>query len=49
MNIRKSFKRWQSYHRTIRELSSLDNRSLHDLGINRGDIERIARESSEII
>ncbi len=49
MGIRKSFQKWQSYNRTVRELNSLDSRSLHDLGINRGDIIRIARESADSI
>ncbi len=49
MSIRKSFQKWQSYSRTVRELNSLDSRSLNDLGINRGDIDRIARESANSI
>ena len=49
MNIRKSYQKWQSYNRTVRELNALDSRSLNDLGINRGDIDRIARESADTI
>ena len=34
------------YLRTLRELSSCTDRELGDLGIARGDIYRIARESA---
>ncbi|WP_127143509.1 DUF1127 domain-containing protein [Pelagibacterium montanilacus] len=44
MSIRKTFKKWSAYQRTVRELQALDNRELNDLGIIRGDIERIARD-----
>lgn len=43
MGIRNAFRRWNAYQQTIRELNSLDNRSLTDLGIARVDIPRIAR------
>ncbi len=46
MGIRKSFQKWAAYQKTVRELNTLDARLLNDLGINRGDIERIAREHS---
>ena len=39
------YTRWQRYSRTIKELESLSNRDLADLGIARGDIRRIAREA----
>lgn len=42
--IRKTLRRWAAYQQTIRELGSLDNRQLADLGITRGDIQRIARD-----
>lgn len=32
------------YNITVRELESLDNRGLQDLGIARSDIKRLARE-----
>ena len=38
-----SFKKWRSYRRTVSELNSLSNRELDDLGINRGDINLVAR------
>jgi len=49
MGIRKSFQKWASYNRTVRELSALDSRSLNDLGINRGDIVRVARDHANMI
>ena len=36
---------WRRYNRTVTELKALSNRDLADLGISRGDIERIAREA----
>ena len=33
------------YNETVRELNRLNARELNDLGINRGDIERIARKT----
>ena len=44
MNIRKTVQKWALYQQTVRELNSLDNRSLNDLGIARSDISRIARD-----
>ena len=44
MNIRKVVQRWSVYRKTLNELEALDNRSLADLGIKRGDIHTIARE-----
>jgi uncharacterized protein YjiS (DUF1127 family) len=38
-----AYKRWQAYQDTVRQLEALDDRELDDLGINRGDIERVAR------
>ncbi len=43
MTIRQKIADFAAYQRTIRELSSLDNRQLSDLGITRGDIRNIAR------
>jgi uncharacterized protein YjiS (DUF1127 family) len=36
---------WKRYNRTVSELQALTNRELADLGINRTDIARIAREA----
>jgi uncharacterized protein YjiS (DUF1127 family) len=44
MDIRKTFRKWSAYQQTVRELSSLDNRQLNDLGISRADINRVARD-----
>ena len=44
MGIRTAIRRWNAYQQTVRELNSLDNRSLTDLGIARVDIPRIARD-----
>ncbi len=44
MGILKSFQKWSAYQRTFRDLNALDARSLDDIGINRGDIQRLARE-----
>lgn len=44
MNIRKTFQKWSAYNQTVRELNALGNRELGDLGINRADIQRIARD-----
>lgn len=49
MGIRKSFQKWSAYQQTVRELNALGNRELNDLGITRGDIERIARDHASQI
>ncbi len=46
MNLIRSYKNWRRYSQTVRELSRLNARELDDLGINRSDIERVARSSS---
>jgi uncharacterized protein YjiS (DUF1127 family) len=43
------FQRRQQYTQTKRELSSLSNRELNDIGIRPCDIERIARESAAML
>ncbi|RWK42070.1 DUF1127 domain-containing protein [Mesorhizobium sp.] len=45
MNPIRAFRNWRMYNETVRELNRLNARELNDLGINRGDIERIARKS----
>ncbi|MBU1174015.1 MAG: DUF1127 domain-containing protein [Alphaproteobacteria bacterium] len=42
--MNKILRRWNAYHQTVRELNSLDNRALADLGIQRADIPAIARD-----
>lgn len=44
MGIRKTLQKWAAYQQTVRELNALGSRELNDLGITRGDIERIARD-----
>ncbi|GLQ18348.1 DUF1127 domain-containing protein [Maritalea porphyrae] len=46
MEFGKTLRRWASYRQTVRELSALDDRELHDLGITRGDIQPLAREQA---
>nr|WP_084513959.1 DUF1127 domain-containing protein [Salipiger mucosus] len=36
----------RAYRRTARELSSLTDRELNDIGVNRGDIARIADQAA---
>jgi uncharacterized protein YjiS (DUF1127 family) len=44
MNIIKTFRKWSAYRVTVRELNALDDRTLNDLGISRGDIRPLARD-----
>jgi|APCry1669189768_1035252.scaffolds.fasta_scaffold33718_1 uncharacterized protein YjiS (DUF1127 family) len=37
---------WRRYRASVRELSQLSDRELADLGLNRYDIETVARRSS---
>ncbi|MEI2736278.1 MAG: DUF1127 domain-containing protein [Rhodoblastus sp.] len=37
---------WRRYRASIRELSRLTDRELHDLGIVRADIESVAKKSA---
>lgn len=36
------YRTWRRYRASLRELAGLDDRTLHDIGINRSDIEMIA-------
>ncbi|MEQ1901662.1 MAG: DUF1127 domain-containing protein [Devosia sp.] len=49
MGIRNTLKKWAAYQQTVRELASLDNRQLNDLGISRADIQKIARENARAL
>jgi len=42
MEFGKTLRRWSAYRQTVRELSALGDRELHDLGITRGDIQPLA-------
>lgn len=45
MNLIRSYRNWRQYRDTVSELNRLSNRELADLGIQRGEIARIARQS----
>ena len=34
---------WMRYREAVKELSQLSDRELHDIGVNRGSIEYVAR------
>jgi uncharacterized protein YjiS (DUF1127 family) len=38
---------YNRYHETLRELCSLDDRCLRDIGITRWDIDRVAQAAQE--
>uniref|UniRef100_UPI0019537C90 DUF1127 domain-containing protein n=1 Tax=Klebsiella aerogenes TaxID=548 RepID=UPI0019537C90 len=40
------FKAWLTYQRTKAELTQLDDRSLADMGFQRGEIEFLARKAA---
>lgn len=44
--IAKQIRRWQAYRRTLAELSVLDDRTLADINVARGDIVRVARHAA---
>ena len=46
MDIVGKYRHWRNYRRTVNELSSLSNRELSDIGINRADIRNVARRTS---
>ncbi|WP_439871791.1 DUF1127 domain-containing protein [Rhizobium leguminosarum] len=46
MNFSRSFNNWRKYRQTVTELGRMTDRELHDLGIDRSDIHRVAREAS---
>jgi len=41
------FRQWRRYNQSLRELNRLGERELADIGITRGDIPRVAWDSSE--
>lgn len=43
MNIARSINNWRKYRQTITKLGRVSNRELRDLGIERADIDRVAR------
>jgi uncharacterized protein YjiS (DUF1127 family) len=46
MNFTRSFSNWRKYRQTVSELGRMTTRELHDLGIDRSDIHRVAREAA---
>jgi uncharacterized protein YjiS (DUF1127 family) len=44
--LKTRFSAWKRYNRTVAELNALSGRELEDLGFNRADITRVAREAS---
>jgi uncharacterized protein YjiS (DUF1127 family) len=46
-HIVNAYRQWRRYNRSLVELSRLGDRELADIGISRGDIPRVAWESSE--
>jgi uncharacterized protein YjiS (DUF1127 family) len=41
------YRQWRRYNESLRELNRLGDRELADIGITRGDIPRVAWDSSE--
>lgn len=37
---------WRRYHANLRELASLDDRTLADIGLSRCDIDAVARSNA---
>jgi uncharacterized protein YjiS (DUF1127 family) len=46
-HIISAYRQWRRYNRSLSELNRLGERELADIGISRGDIPRVAWESSE--
>jgi uncharacterized protein YjiS (DUF1127 family) len=44
MNLIRNYRNWRRVRETVNELNRLSNRELADLGINRAEIERVARQ-----
>ena len=48
MTITQKFSAWRRYRDAVRELSSLNDRELQDIGIARDEIVAIARQSANV-
>jgi uncharacterized protein YjiS (DUF1127 family) len=46
VNVVRSFNNWLAYRRALSELGQLDGRTMHDLGISRGQIPALARATA---
>lgn len=42
------YRRWRRFRETVRELQGLSSHELNDLGIQRGEISRLAREAARL-
>ena len=42
LTIIKAIQSFKDYHRNLRELSQLTDRELHDIGLDRADVPRVA-------
>jgi uncharacterized protein YjiS (DUF1127 family) len=45
MKLIRNYRNWRRYRDTVKELSSLSNRELSDLGISRAEIEVVAKRT----
>jgi len=45
MNVLRNYRNWRRYRDTVSELSRLSDRELADLGVNRGEIQAVARKA----
>ena len=43
----RAYRRWKAYRETFSELSHLDDRTLADLNLRRGDIDNVARDIAQ--
>jgi uncharacterized protein YjiS (DUF1127 family) len=44
--ITQKFNAWRRYRDALRGLSSVNNRGLHDIGIDRGSLAAVARQAA---
>lgn len=44
--LARRIRRWYAYNRTVYELSQLDDRSLSDINVSRGEIRSAARRAA---
>ncbi|MBB4006011.1 DUF1127 domain-containing protein [Allorhizobium taibaishanense] len=48
MNLTRSLTNWRKYRQTVSELGRMSDRELHDLGIGREEIRRVARHAVKV-
>jgi len=44
-----AYRRWQRYGEVRRELATYTDRELEDMGLNRSDIDQVAREAAALV